>query len=174
MRSEAAMIAPRVARALCAASVAWFVFASDARAQQPSAAAVALAKEVVELKGAITMFDAVVVGVIEHNKNLLLQVNPNLSRDINDVGTQLRNEYAGRRAEIHTEIARAYASQFTEQELRDAATFFKSPLGKKIIEAEPKALDEATRRVDAWSGKFAEEVMVKMRAEMRKKGHNLL
>jgi hypothetical protein len=168
------MIASRVVHALCAASVAWFVFAGDARAQQPSATALALAKEVMELKGAIAMFDPIVIGVIEHNRNLLLQVNPNLSRDINDVVMQLRNEYAGRRAEIHAEMARAYASQFTEQELRDAAAFYKTPLGKKLIEAEPKAVDEATKRVDAWSTKFAEEVMAKMRAELRKKGHNQL
>jgi hypothetical protein len=169
------MIAFRVARALCAAFVAWFVLAGDARAQQqPSAVAVQLAREVMELKGAIGMFDPVVVGVIEHNRNLLLQVNPNISRDMNDVVIQLRNEFAGRRAELHTEMARAYASQFTEQELREAVAFYKTPLGKKLIEAEPKAVDEATRRVDAWSTKLAEEVMAKMRTELRKKGHNLL
>jgi hypothetical protein len=72
---------------------------------------------------------------------------------------------------MQTEIARAYASQFTEPELKQIAAFYKTPLGKKLIVAEPKALDEATKRVDSWATKFADEVMAKMRGELRKKGH---
>jgi hypothetical protein len=87
---------------------------------------------------------------------------------------QLRAEYAARRPQIHTEIARAYASQFTEAELRQLAAFYKTPLGKKVIDGEPKAIDEATKRVDVWATKFAEEVMEKMKAELRKKGHKSL
>ena len=62
---------------------------------------------------------------------------------------------------------------FTEQELKDILAFYKTPLGKKLIVEEPKGVDEATKRVDDWANKFAEEVLAKMRAEMKKKGHNL-
>jgi hypothetical protein len=85
----------------------------------------------------------------------------------------MRNDYVARRGEIHTEIARAYAAQFTEPELRQILAFYKTPLGKKLIDAEPKAIDGAAKRVDAWSAKFADEVMNQMRAELRKKGHPL-
>jgi len=40
-----------------------------------------------------------------------------------------------------------------------------------VIEGEPKAIDEATKRVDVWATKFADEVMDKMKADLRKKGH---
>ena len=72
------------------------------------------------------------------------------------------------------EIARGYASHFTEAELKDIVAFYKTPLGKKLINEEPEGLDEATKRVDAWSSKFADEVLTRIRAEMKKKGHNLL
>ena len=49
-----------------------------------------------------------------------------------------------------------------------------SPEAKKLIDAEPKAIDEATKRVDAWATKFADEVINKMRGELRKKGHTQL
>jgi uncharacterized protein len=164
-----------VVRVLWAAALLWFVLAPDARAQQqPSAAAVAAAKEIVQLKGAIGMFDPVLVGVVEHTKNLLMQGNPTLAKELNDTATKLRTDLAPRREEIHTELARAYASQFTEQELKDALAFYKTPLGKKLIDAEPKAMDEVTKRVDAWADKFAQEVNAKFRDEMKKKGHNLL
>ena len=43
------------------------------------------------------------------------------------------------RQELHDEVARGYASAFTEQDLKDLLDFYKTPLGKKIIESEPKA-----------------------------------
>ena len=163
-------------RTLCAAAIACMAFAQDARAQaaaQPSAAAIALAREIVEVKGAINMFDSVIVGVIEYHKGVLLQSNPTLQKDLNDVAIRLSAEFAPRRANLHAEIARAYASRFTEQELREILAFYKTPLGRKVIEEEPKGVDEATKRVDAWASKFAEEVLTRIRAEMKKKGHNL-
>jgi hypothetical protein len=173
------MIAPFIARTLCATAIAVLAFAqdasNDARAQQqPTAAAVALAREVVEIKGAITMFDPVFIGVIEHNKGLLLQANPTASRDLEDVANRLRVELAPRRNEIHTEIARGYASQFTEAELKEIVAFYKTPIGKKLITAEAAGADEATKRVDAWASKFADEVAARFRADLKKKGINLL
>ena len=56
---------------------------------------------------------------------------------------------------------RIYASHFTEQELKDALAFYKSPLGKKLIAEEPKALEETINAADDWSRKFAAEVDAK-------------
>ena len=50
--------------------------------------------------------------------------------------------------------------------------FYKTPLGKKIIENEPKAGEASTKRAQVWIDKYAEEVIAKMRAEMKKRGHN--
>ena len=170
------MMISRLTRTLFAAAIACLAFAQETRAQtaaQPSAAAVALAREVVEAKGALNMFDSVIVGVIEYHKNVLLQSNPNLQKDLNEVGMRLSAEFAPRRANVQAEIARAYAGRFTEQELRDILAFYKTPLGKKLIAEEPKGVDEATKRVDEWANKFSEEVLLRVRAEMKKKGHNL-
>jgi hypothetical protein len=169
------MIVRLVARTLGAAAFAYLAIAGSAHAQanapQPSAAAVALAVQILEVKGAYAAFDPVVDGVIRFTKGTFLQINPNLSRDLDAVAAQVTQESAGKRQEARTEVARAYASQFTEQELKDALAFYKSPLGKKIIDGEPKAFDEINKRMEAWSEKFAAEVNTKMRAEMRKKGH---
>lgn len=159
----------RIAGLLCAAAMIGLI--GPARAQEPSAAATALSREILELKGGLGIFDTVIDGVVEHHRRLLIQIDPNLDKDLTEVSLQLRAEYAARRGQIHIEIARAYASQFTEAELRQLAAFYKTPLGKKVIEGEPKAIDEATKRVDVWATKFADEVMDKMKADLRKKGH---
>jgi len=103
----------------------------------------------------------------------LLQTNPMLSKDLGEVAGNLRAEYASRSAELLDEVAKLYASRFTEQELKNALAFYKSPLGRKIVAEEPQILDDSLERVRAWQDKFGIEMMAKMRAEMKKKGHDL-
>ena len=155
------------------AGLAFLIVAGAAQAQEPPAAAIAAAKELIELKGATNMFDPVVPGVIETAKNMFLQTNLSLSKDLNEVAAQLKKDYAAKRSEISTEMARTYAQQFSEKEIRDAAAFYKSPLGKKLIELEPKVLEQSMTNIQNWADRFSEEVIGKFRAEMRKKGHNL-
>jgi hypothetical protein len=139
---------------------------------QSSGGALTLAAQLLELKGGLTAFDPAIEGVILHHRGILLQINPNLTRDVDATVQLLRADAAARRQELHNEIARGYASAFSEQELKDMITFYRTPLGMKMIEAEPKAGEESTRRAQAWVDKYAEEVIAKMRAEMKKRGHN--
>ena len=127
------MIAKSLARLVPAAMLAACLLSAPALAQQPSAAAINAARELVELKGGATMFDPVIVSVIEQTKAALLQTNPQLAKDLNDVATQLRAEFTPRRNELMNEAAKLYAAAFTEQEIKDMTTFYKSPLGKKML-----------------------------------------
>ena len=165
------MIVPFIVRTFGAAAIACLAFAHAANAQaQPSAAAVALATQILDLKGGITAFDAAIDGVIAHHKGILAQINPNASRAIDEAERPLRAEAAAKRQELHNEVARGYASQFAEQDLKDLLAFYKTPLGKKIIDLEPKGGEEAAKRVQLWIDKYADDVSTKMRAELKKKG----
>jgi len=166
------MIVRFIARTVGAVAIACLALTQGAQAQQqPSAAAVALATQLLELKGGLGAYDPAIDGVIVHHKGVLLQINPNLAKDINDVEQLMRKEGAARREELHKEIALGYASAFTEQELKDMIAFYKTPLGKKMIEQEPKAGEDATKRAQVWIDRYAETVIAKMRAEMKKRGH---
>jgi hypothetical protein len=146
---------------------------APAAAQEPSAASIAAARDLIQLKGAASMFDPVVPGVIETAKNMFMQTNMSLAKDLNEVAAQLRKDYAGKSAEIANEMARIYAQQFSEKEIAEAVAFYRTPLGKKLIEVEPKVLEQGMTNVQNWADRFSEEVTTKFRAEMRKKGHNL-
>jgi hypothetical protein len=162
------------ARVLVAAFVL-VCFAGTASTQQtPSSAAIATAKEVIILKmGGMGLWEPVVPGVVEQAKNVFLQMNPMLFRDLNEVAARLRSELAPRQAELSDEIARLYAARFTEQELRDVLAFYRSTLGRKVIAEEPKVLDAGMTYAQNWANKLSEEVLAKIRAEMKKKGHDL-
>jgi uncharacterized protein len=144
-----------------------------AQAQQPSAATLASARELMELKGVKNLVEPVVVGVVQQTTGTILQTNPGLSKDLDEVSAQLRNEYQPRIAEMTNEIVRLYAQHFSEQELKEAVAFYKSPAGKKILTEEPKILDESYARIQQWANRLQDEVMTRVRAEMKKRGHNL-
>ena len=42
-----------------------------------------------------------------------------------------------------------------KQELKDALTFYKTPLGKKLIQQEPQILDQSMKEVQAWGDKLS-------------------
>jgi uncharacterized protein len=144
-----------------------------AGAQQPSAAAIATAKELVTVKGAKAMYDPLVAGIVEKAKGMFLQANPMLGKDLNEVAAKLRADLAPRGAEVLIETARLYAMRFTEQELKDALAFYKSPLGRKMLAEEPVIADQSMRSAASWADKLSEEVISKMRSEMRKRGHEI-
>jgi hypothetical protein len=162
----------------CALAAALMCFAvtagqAQAQAQAPTAGAVAAARELIAVKGGTLMFEPVIPGVVESTKNNLLPTNPNLGRDLNEVSLQLRKEYESKKAELVYEVAIVYAKHFTEQELKELVTFYKSPLGQKMLKEEPVALDESLKRAQDWSIDFSEVVMGRFRTEMKKRGHQL-
>lgn len=162
---------------ILAAVALGFAFAGMASAQQkpaPTPAATQLAKEIIALKGATTTFDPLIAGVIEYHRNILIQTNPNLSREIEQVAAKLTVDLKNRRVELQEQLAQTYASHFSEQELRDAVAFYRTPLGQKLVSEEPKAMEETMQAADAWSKKFADEVVAKLREELKKRGHNVI
>ena len=148
------------------------VFAPAAHAQQPSAAALASAKEFVNLTGATQIFSPLVAGVVEQSKMLYLQQNPNLSKDLNEISAKLKAELNPRLEELNVEMARIYATRFTEAELKEIMTFYGSPTGKKVLIEQPQAAELSLKFAQDWSIKLSDEVVAKMRDELKKRGQN--
>jgi hypothetical protein len=161
-------------RALFAAVLAITCLAATAvAAQEPSAGALAAARDMLTAKGGNTFFDPVVPGVIESVKNSLVPTNPQLSKELNDVAVMLRKDYEPKRAEVFDNVARVFAQHFTEQELKNITAFYKSPLGQKMLKEEPVAIEQSLKSAQDWANNFSEAVTARFRSEMQKKGHKL-
>ena len=143
------------------------------QAQQPSPGAMAAAKELLEIKGAENMLGPIVPGVVETAKNTLLQTSPNLGKDLNEVAVQLRAELTPRGGEVIQEFVILYAQRFTEAELKQIVTFYRSPLGKKLLTDEPALMDQGFRQAQNWANRLSEQVIARFREEMKKRGHQL-
>jgi hypothetical protein len=144
-----------------------------AEAQQPSATAIQTAKEIVNVTGAMALFNPLIPGVIEQAKNLFLQQNPGLSKDLNEITTKMRADLTPRFGELTSEVAKLYASHFTEAELKELLAFYKTPVGMKLIVEQPKVGEEGLKFAQTWANNLSDEVIVKMRDELKKRGHTL-
>jgi hypothetical protein len=139
----------------------------------PTPAAIAYAKELLTMKHADQMYVNAVPGVVERTKTELMQSNINYQKDLNEVAVIVAKKFAGRETEISDGMAKVYASQFTEQELKDLVTFYKSPLGQKLLTAEPRSIQMSMAYLNQWAQEFAATVNGEFRAEMRKRGKQI-
>ncbi len=141
--------------------------------KEPSPAAIAAAKEILAMKSASSMYANAVPSMVQKTKDVLLQTNLNYQKDLDEVAIIVVQTLAGREKEIGDAMAKMYATDFTEQELKDLVTFYKSPLGAKLLVQEPKTMRNSMQYMSAWASNFAEIVNGQFRAEMRKRGKEI-
>lgn len=136
-------------------------------------AAIGYAKEILAMKNASAMYASAVPNMVQRVKDTLLSSNLNYQKDLNEVALTVAQHMAGREKEIGEQMARIYASDFTEAELKDLATFYKSPLGQKLLAQEPQSISASMTYMQQWAQAFSEEVNGQFRAEMRKRGKEI-
>src|ERR1700726_2809019 len=156
----------RLSRILSAASLAVGVALAGvpAGAQQPAApplklaspAAIAAAKEILAMKNANQIYANAVPNIVQQTKDALLQNNLNYQKDLNEVAVIVAQKLAGREKEIGEGMANIYTNEFTEQELKDLVTFYKSPLGQKLLASEPRAIQDSMAYMNQWAQLFSE------------------
>jgi hypothetical protein len=142
-------------------------------AHQPSPAALLLAKQILEIKHVEDVFKPMIRGVVLKTRDVFMQTNFMWSKDLNEIAANLEREYSARTKELLDRAAGIYATHFSEPELKQLLSFYQSPLGQKVIDEEPKALDESMTMAGTWADDFSQDVINKMRAEMKKRGHDL-
>src|ERR1044071_3498696 len=127
---------PTVIRAFRAGAlaVALGALASAAFAQQPapkgpppSAAQLQAARDIIDASGAGRAFDGVIPTIMQQAYAAFLQQNPDLQKPLVEAITAIRGDFEKRQPEIVALMATAYASHFTEAELKELLTFYRSP-----------------------------------------------
>ncbi|QRG04893.1 DUF2059 domain-containing protein [Xanthobacter dioxanivorans] len=139
----------------------------------PSAAQMQLSRELVAVNGEARIFDGVIANVVEQAARRLLQTNPDLAKQLGEVGMQVATDLEKRKAEVVDIFASVYASRFSEAELKDAIAFYRTPTGAKLVQERPAIFQDAMKGVQTWSAQVGNEASERIRAEMKKRGVNL-
>ena len=143
------------------------------KVKQSTPAAIGYAKEILTMKNVAVMYSGAVPGIIEKTKTGLLQQYLNYQKDLNEVALVVAKNLAGSEKEIGEGMAQLYAAEFTEQELKDLVTFYKTPLGQKLLTAEPTAINGSLQYMQQWAQQFGVIVNGQFKAEMKKRGKDI-
>ena len=163
----------RTASRLAATTVALFLLASPAFAQgQPSESHLALAREVAIGSGMTRSFDAMTEPLLAQLQQMNV-TRPEIQKDLDEVVNLLRPEVEQQKQKMVDNAARAFAIRMTEAELKEIATFYKTPAGKKYVELQPLLLDDIVKDLATWTQNVSEYIIIRARAEMGKRGHQL-
>ena len=141
--------------------------------KQCSPAAKEAASEILKFKGASALYANIIPNLVLQTKEALLSSNLNYQKDLNEVATIVNQSFTGREKEVGEGMAQVYCSEFSEQELKDLVTFYKSPLGQKLLVSEPRAIQFSMAYMNQWAQNFAETINAAFRAEMRKRGKQI-
>ncbi|MBM3608403.1 MAG: DUF2059 domain-containing protein [Alphaproteobacteria bacterium] len=137
---------------------------------KPSAAHVALAREMVELSGIALTFNAFVPQIAQQILEGFSRTRPEIRKQLEATLTELIPEYNKRTSEMVDSTATLFANSMSEADIKATVDFFKTESGKKYLEMQPRVIDQMVVSLDAWNSKLQQEMFVRVRAEMKKKG----
>jgi uncharacterized protein len=143
--------------------------APAAKKPPPSPAALSAAREFLMMKNVGAMFGGAVPGVVDQTRKALTQQNLNDQQDLSEVASIVAKNFAGRENEIGEGMAQIYANEFSEQELKDLVTFYKTPLGQKLLASEPRAVQMSMGWMNEWAQDFGVKVNDAFKEEMKKR-----
>jgi hypothetical protein len=138
-----------------------------------SPSALQAARDLLAVKNVSQVYAGAVPNIVERAKSQLLGNNLSYQKDLNEVALTIAQQAAGKEKEIGEQMAKIYANDFTEQEMKDLTAFYKSPLGQKVLSQEPKSIQASMGFMSQWAQSFGESVVAQFRAEMAKRGKPL-
>ena len=144
--------------------------------QVPAAASpshLAAARTLVLACGMSRSFKVIVPQFMDQIGSSLTQTRPELRADLNAVLTELKPEFDKQVDEMIDIAAQIYVKQMSEHDLKAAVAFFESPAGRQYVETQPAFLTEVVTAMQGWQGKVSTDLMARVRAEMKKKGHEI-
>lgn len=154
-------------------AAALFAAGSPAFAQAPAPDQLNAAREVIELSGAASSLKDIVPIFFDEAKQTFTRTRPEIAKDLDESLKAIAPEFEQRRDQLMTEIALVYAQRFTAQELTEIKAFYETPTGKKLVQNLPPILQESYQKTQIWSQKMSQDIVSRLRAEMKKRGHDI-
>ena len=161
---------PTLAKAACSALIFATLGLGAARADDPSPAAIAEARQIILTSGIAKSFDAVVpqmLGILERNA---LATRPDIKDKLHATLLQIEPEFVKTEDQVIAAAALSLAKRMSEADLKETAAFFQSPAGKKYVEAQPAALNDIVAAMQGWQQKLSTDIMARTREELKKQG----
>jgi hypothetical protein len=158
-----------VVAALAGLAVAGAITAQAQNDEEISPSHMAAALDAVQNGPDSKRLDDILPGLSLQVQNQLIQLRPDLHKEITDAVESTALKLVGRRKELNDDLARVWARSFSEQDLKAIAAFYKSDAGKKLAEIGPKVIGDSLQTTRQWSNRVGEELLEKSREELKQR-----
>ncbi len=142
-------------------------------AADPTPQHIAKARRLILATGISRSFSVMVAEFMDQIGNSVTQEHPDLVQDMHIVLDQLKPEFDAQSEEMIDQSARIYATLLSETDIDTILAFYNSEAGKRYVALQPLFLTQLLPGTQAWQEKIAINMMARVRAEMKKKGHDL-
>lgn len=159
----------RGAKAIFAAVVtaSMIGLAAPAFAQEVAPEQLALARKYIDLTDRSAIYEVTIVEAGVGTMQQIVTQNPEIIEQTNAAITKVIEEYRGRKGELLDQFARVYALRFTMEELQAIVTFYESPTGQKLAQANAEINTDLQRVMQVFTNNLQREFFAKVRAELR-------
>ena len=147
-------------------------FAGGAKADD-EADRLRLAREIIVVNQSIRQVDALLPTVMNALKPTITRGDPNIEKDYDEILKLLYKEFEPFKADMAEDFARLYTKTFSKAELEDVLAFYKSPTGQKIVSVTPSLAQAGLAIGQEYGRKIAVPLAEKIKAQLRKRGHNI-
>ena len=133
--------------------------------------ALAKAKELLQVSNLIAMRDQMVALVEAQIAALVRDANPGQDDKVDHAVTDLIRPALRRRIPEYLDLAAGvYADHFTRAELEQLVSFYKSPLGQKLVREQGALVPDITKMSKAWINRVGNDVLKETAADFAKRG----
>lgn len=163
----------RIPTRLAAAAAVMVGLASPALAEDYTKDHLAAAKAAIEASHVNEGFDNLLIGVTQQTKQMLGRTNPALSSQIDEVANLVALQLAAKRPELDYQVQEIWAARFSKAELEEITKFYSSPVGVKLTKETSGMVRMTGVAAQVWQQKIGQEMVEKIREEMKKRGNAL-
>lgn len=160
------------AAATLAVSLA-FSAVAPALSQEISPDMLAIARKYVDLTNKAQIYQAILAQTAAQTSKLLSQQAPDITDKIDDTIGKMLETYKDKDDELFNQIARIYATTFTQDELTQYVTFYSTPAGQKLAESAFNINRDVGKVMQVFAYNFGTEFVSKVRAELKAQGYKL-
>jgi uncharacterized protein len=162
----------KLARPIIAAAMFAALPLSGAFAEA-TAPQLAAAREVMIASGMAKSFAQIVPGIMEQLAVNVVKTRPELQKDLKEVLLAAVGDFKQVQEDLVSLSAKLLSRDLNEKELTEIAAFFNSPTGQKYVATQPKILDALGPYIRDYTVKLSTDVTTRVRADMKKRGHDM-
>jgi len=144
--------------------------APAAQPQEVSPEALDLARKYIDLTDHGGIYETSIVRAGINTYQQLLPQNPEIAEPLNKAIETVIASYKDKKGDLFDQMARLYAVNFTQDELKQIVDFYSTPTGQKLSKANADLNPSLQRIMNIFSVNLSKEFFAKVRAELKAQG----